>query len=111
MAPTQSVLSKFLYNKRLQSSKSHASNSVVQVVSLTDDSAKAADGGSGADLELLGTTSVIHGIQEDVVPGGVNEGTVSGGGNDVEIFDSKLASLAHEAARAHRLGYEQNRQW
>ena len=109
MAPTQSVLSKFLYDGRLQSSESHASNFIVQVLSLTDDSLGAADGGSGADPVLLGTTSVTHGVQEEIVPGVVNEAAVSGGGSDVEILDSKLASPVHEAARARRLGYEKNR--
>ena len=80
-------------------------------MSVTDDSAGAAHGGSGADPVLLGTTSVTHSVQEGVLPGGVNEGVVLGGGSDVEILDSKLASSAHKAARARRLGYEQNRQW
>ena len=63
MAPTQSVLSKFLYDGRLQSSKSHASNSVLQVRSLSDDSlGVVADGGSGVDPVLAGTTSVTHGV-------------------------------------------------
>ena len=109
MASTQSVLLKFLYDGRLQSSESHTSISVLQVLSLSDNSPGAAvDGGSGADPVLIGTTSITHGVQEDIVPGGEKEAVVSGGGSDVEILDSKLASPAHEAACACHLGYEQN---
>ena len=57
------MLLKFLYDGRLQSSESHASNSVLQVLFLSDDSlGAAADGGSGADPVLVGTTSVTHGV-------------------------------------------------
>ena len=64
---------------------------------LNDDSARAPNGGSDADPVLLGTAGVTDGVKE---------GVVSGGGSDVVILDSKLASPAHEAACARRLGYE-----
>jgi len=105
MAPSQSMMTKFLYDGRLHCEDSEFvnSNSCAQVLSNNHagSGAPALSDGNG-DPVLLGASDV---------PEGVKAVAASDATPEVVILDPKSASPAHDLARAKPLGYEANRQW